>query len=109
MSPSTETCGSQRSSQRGSHQAWRPSSTITAGTSRQRTTVASTATATAMPRPNCLTVTLSLAMNAANTLTMISAAEVITRPVEAIPSTTARRASPWRCHCSWQALSRNTS
>ena len=56
---------------------------ITDGTSRQRTIVASTATATAMPTPNCLIVGSSTRMKAEKTLTMISAADVITRPVVA--------------------------
>ena len=73
-----------------------PSSVITAGTSRQRTIVASTATATPMPTPNCLTVGSPLMTKAKKTLTMISAAEVMTRPVCATPSMTAWRLSPVR-------------
>ncbi len=69
-------------------------STITAGTSRQRTSVASTATATPMPTPNCLTVGSPLMMKAKKTLTMISAAEVMTRPVVPTPVITASRLSP---------------
>ena len=73
----------------GTTSSTRPSSVITAGTSRQRTSVASTATATPMPTPNCLTVGSPLMMKAKKTLTMISAAEVMTRPVWATPSMTA--------------------
>src|SRR5215217_3948705 len=54
--PSIENFGVARSIQFGSHQPEDPSRDMIAGTSTQRTTVASTATATAMPRPNCLTV-----------------------------------------------------
>ena len=44
--------------------------------------VASTAIATASPTPNCFTVGSPLRMKLAKTLTMISAAEVITRALE---------------------------
>ena len=60
-----------------------------AGTSRHRTIVASTATAAAIPSPNCLMFGSPLRRKAQNTDTMISAAEVMTRPVVAKPSTTA--------------------
>ena len=49
-SPSIEKFGTTLSSQPGNHQFALPISTITAGTSRQRTTVASTATATPISR-----------------------------------------------------------
>ncbi len=88
------TFGSQRSIQLGSHQARLPSSTITAGTSRQRTRVESIAIATASPTPNSFTTGLPLRTKLVKTQTMIAAAEVITRPVLASPSTTARRSSP---------------
>ena len=68
-----------RSIEPGSHQFALPSSTITAGTSRQRTIVASTAIAAASPTPNCFTVGSPLRMKLEKTRTMISAAEVITR------------------------------
>jgi hypothetical protein len=69
-------------------------SAMIAGTARQRTTVASIAIATANPTPNSLTTALPLSTKLENTQTMISAAEVITRPVLARPSTTALCASP---------------
>ena len=92
--PSTLIFGSSLSSQRGSHQQASPNRVMIAGTSMQRTIVASIAIATASPTPNCLTTTLPLSTKLANTQTMISAAEVITRPVVARPSTTALRVSP---------------
>ena len=67
---------------------------MTAGTARQRTIVASIAIATANPTPNSLTTALPFSTKLENTHTMISAAEVITRPVEASPSTTALCGSP---------------
>ena len=90
--------GTARSSSPGIHQARPRISTITAGTSRQRTSVASIAIATASPTPNSFTTGLPLRTKLAKTQTMISAAEVITRPVLASPSTTARVgvACPWR-------------
>ena len=63
--------------------------------------VASTAIATARPTPNCFTVGSPLRMKLANTLTMISAAEVITRALEARPSITASRLSRDSVKCSW--------
>ena len=66
-----------------------PSRTITAGTSRQRTRVASIAIATARPTPNSLTIGSPLRTKLVKTQTMIAAAEVITRPVLASPSITA--------------------
>ena len=77
--------GSTFDSQRGSHQLALPNFTMTAGTSRQRTMVASIAMATAKPMPNSLTVGSPLSTKLVNTQTMISAAEVITRPVDAEP------------------------
>ena len=47
------------------------------------------AIATDNPTPNCLMIASSVRMKLEKTQTMISAAEVITRPVEARPSTTA--------------------
>ena len=89
--------GTTRSSQRGIHQAQRPSRTITAGTSRQRTRVESIAIATARPTPNSFTIGLPLRTKLVKTQTMIAAAEVITRPVLASPSITASFSSSfWR-------------
>ena len=104
-----EKLGTIRSSQRGNHQFARPSSVITAGTSRQRTSVASTATATPMPTPNCLTVGSPLMTNAKKTLTMISAADVMTRPVCATPSITAWVLSRVRSQASLMCVIRKTS
>ncbi len=81
---------------------------ITAGTSRQRTTVASIATATARPTPNCLTVGSPLRTKLAKTATMIIAAEVITRAVPARPSTTASWLPTPALKRSWILVSRNT-
>ncbi len=64
-------------------------SDIAAGASKQRTMVASMATAAAIPSPNCLMLGSPLMRKAQNTLTMISAAEVMTRAVPASPSITA--------------------
>ncbi len=80
-----------------------------AGTSRQRTTVASTATAAAMPSPNCLMLGSPLRRKAQKTLTMISAAEVITLAVPASPSITARCASSVASQRSRTCVIRNTS
>ena len=83
---------------------------MTAGTSRQRTIVASTAMATASPMPNSLTTGSPLRTKLENTQTMISAAEVMTRPVSARPSTTASVAvvlTPSSARWIW--LTRNTS
>ncbi len=87
--------GTIRSSQPGIHQAHLPISSITAGTRRQRTMVESSAIATASPTPNSFTTGSPLSTKLAKTQTMIPAAEVITRPVLASPSTTARRWSPY--------------
>ena len=86
-----------------------PSSTITAGTSRQRTRVESIAIATARPTPNSFTTGLPLRTKLVKTQTMIAAAEVITLPVLASPSTTARRSSPYSSKCSRIWVRRKTS
>ena len=80
-----------------------------AGTNRQRTMVASTATAVERPTPNILTIALSDKMNDPNTVTMIRAAAVTSRPVSASPRRTATTMSPLRSQCSRKAVSRNTS
>ena len=98
---SSPTFGSTRSSHFGIHQFALPNRTITDGTSRQRTIVASTAIATARPTPNCFTVGSPLRMKLANTLTMISAAEVITRALVASPRITDSRLSSVSVKCSW--------
>ena len=48
-------------------------------------------------------------MNAKNTLTMISAADVITRPVVPIPAMTDCLLSPLASQCSRMCVIRNTS
>ncbi len=62
---------------------------MVAGTSTMRTTVASMSTAVARPRPNILIMGSSPSTKAANTLIMMSAAEVMTRAVAEMPSITA--------------------
>ena len=74
-----------------------------------RTTVASTRIAVASPRPNSLIVVASPRMKLPNTVTMISAAAVITRAVDASPSATASALSPVRSYSSRMRESRNTS
>ena len=102
-------CGIARSSQRGSHQLASPISAIVEGTRIIRTMVASTNTATVNPTANILTSTSDDSRNAANTLIMMSAADVITLAVAASPSTTLRWLSPVRTNSSRTRLSRNTS
>jgi len=86
-----------------------PSSSITAGTSTSRTTVASTRTAAASPRPICLTETSGVSTKDRNTTTMIAAAAEITRAVAASPRPTASALSPHRSYSSRILDSRNTS
>ena len=86
-----------------------PISTISAGTSRHRTIVASRITATASPTPNCLIVGSPLSTKLPNTNTMIAAAAVITRALVTSPETTeVLLSSPaWTCSSIWET--RNTS
>jgi len=70
-----------RRSGAGAHQFHRPRSVIVAGTSRQRTTVASMSTAVASPMPTCSMAPSLAAAKQPNTMTISSAAEVMTRPV----------------------------
>src|SRR4029453_1182814 len=58
----------------GSHQFLAPSSSMVAGTSSMRISVASSRTATARPKPNILRTRLSSTMNEPNTTTMMAAA-----------------------------------
>ena len=67
---------------------------MVAGTSTIRTMVASSTIAVASPRPSILTSGDGLATKLANTTVMISAAEVITRPVAAVPRATDSVLSP---------------
>jgi len=71
-------------------------SRIVAGTSRILTIVASIRTAMAMPTPMLLIVIDSASANAANTVTMINAAPVMTPAVLASPSATDSVLSPVR-------------
>ena len=71
-------------------------SRIVAGTSRTRTIVASMRTAIAMPTPIDLIVIDSARAKAENTVTMISAAPVMTPAVLARPSATEAVLSPVR-------------
>ena len=82
---------------------------ITAGTSSNRTTVASRKIAVAIPTPMTFRITSGLGTNATNTAIMMAAAAVITRAVPAKPSVTARWLSPVRTHASRIRLTRNTS
>ena len=83
-----------RSSQPGSHQFHWPISSIAAGTSTSRTSVASSAIATDRPRPISLIDGTPVPANTANTATMISAALEIVRALAARPWATAVRVSP---------------
>src|SRR5437660_1420786 len=75
----------------------------------QCTTIASRNTAAASPKPNSFTERSLPSMNDRNTQIMIAAAALITRPVNAMPSATAVRASPRRTHSSRTRETRNTS
>jgi len=86
--------GSSRSSQPGSHQLRSPSSSIVAGTSTSRTSVASSSTATASPRPKIFSDRVEPSTNAPNTQNITAAAAVITRAVAATPSAMAPLLSP---------------
>ncbi|GIU98950.1 MAG: hypothetical protein KatS3mg014_0566 [Actinomycetota bacterium] len=103
------TGGRSRSSHRGSHQLAWPSSTIVAGTSTIRTSVASMSTATARPNPIIFTVVLSFSRNARNTAIITSAAEVMTRAVERIPTATLSTVSRSTRYSSRTRERRNTS
>ena len=103
------TLGRIRSSHFGSHQLASPSSSIVAGTSTIRTIVASTKIATANPKPNSFSTRSSPNMNEPKTITMISAAAVITRAVAFTPSATAWALSPVRSYSSFTRDRRNTS
>ena len=87
----------------------RPSRRIVAGTATTRTTVASISTAAASPNPMALKASSRLPVNAANTTTMINAAEVTVRPVRSRPRVTACSLDPVRSHSSRIRVIRNTS
>jgi len=86
-----------------------PSSDIVAGTRTSRITVASRSTATASPTPIIFTTTSPDRVNDRKTLTMMAAAALMTRAVEASPRTTLSRPSPSRNHSSRTRESRKTS
>ena len=80
------------------YHAFSPMSVRKAGTSVIRTTSASVRIATASRRPNSFVMRSGVRMKAAKTEAMISAAATTTRPIAAMPcSTAARVSSPWTC------------
>jgi D-glucuronyl C5-epimerase-like protein len=80
-SPSMSRFGTRRPTLRGSHQARRPSSAMTAGTSVIRTTNASASTPNASERPIDFTIGSSSRRKAPKTAVMMTAAAVTTRPL----------------------------
>ena len=86
-----------------------PISFIVAGTSTIRTMVASTKMAVARPRPNILMAGSSPSTKPRKTEIMISAADVITRAVLAMPRTTEASLSPVTAYSPRTRESRNTS
>ena len=97
-----------RSSQRGNHQAARPSRRSADGIAAMRTKVASRKMATAMPRPMTRSTRRSPSTNAAKMQIMMAAAEVMTRPVAARPLATASESVAPPSHSSLMRDSRNT-
>ena len=83
--------GSSRSSQRGMYQDFSPRSVRKAGTSVIRTISASVRIATASRSPNSFGMRSALRMKAAKTVPMITAAATTTRPIAAMPCSTAAR------------------
>ena len=83
--------GSERSSQRGMYHDFSPRRVRKAGTSVMRMISASVRIATASSSPNSFGMRSALRMKAANTVPMISAAATTTRPIAAIPCSTASR------------------
>ncbi len=109
-SPSICRWGRARSSHLGNHHVILAASTMSAGTSRQRTTVASMNTAVARPTPKSFVIASGAKkMNDEKTTHMMAAAEVTTEPVSARPRRTAVTMLPVLAQCSWKAVSRNTS
>ena len=82
---------------------------MVAGTTIIRTIVASRAIAVASPRPSIFTSGDGSVTKLANTTVMMSAAEVITRPVPAMPRATDSALSPVASYSSRMRESRNTS
>ena len=80
------------------YQDFSPMSVRKAGTSVIRTTSASVRIATASSSPNSFEIRSGVRMKAAKTVPMISAAATTTRPIAAIPCSTASRVfRPWTC------------
>jgi len=86
----------------GADQFARPSTRMNAGTSRIRTSVASTSTATVSPNPNKRMKDTFAAISAAKEIVMMSAAAVITRPVWATPRATLSSLAPQPRTVSWE-------
>jgi hypothetical protein len=82
---------------------------MVAGTRTIRTMVASIRMAVASPRPSIFSDGTGLATKLRKTAIMISAADVITRPVPARPLATDSALSPVRAYSSRIRESRNTS
>ena len=98
-----------RASGAGAHQAQGPISRIVAGTSRPRTTVASTAMAMTRPTPIIFMNTIDEVTNPETTMIISSATPVMIRPVRWSPTATASVSPTPRSHCSRTRDSRNTS
>ena len=77
----------------GAHQFQRPSSRISAGTSRARTMVASSRTAEAVPSPSSFVITICEVRKAPNATAKSNAAEVTIRPVRSSPTAIASESS----------------
>ena len=92
----------------GSHQLAFLKRCIIDGTSTVRNTKASSSTAPASPMPNSAITRWPPKTNARNTLIMIAAAAVMTRPVVACPTMTEWRLSRVCTHSSCMRLTRNT-
>ena len=107
--PSTWMFGSRRSSHPGSHQLRSPSSSIVAGTSTIRTTVASMKIAAASPMPNILPKTSLPSTKERKTVIITAAPAVMTLADLARPSATASALSPVLSYSSLIRDSRNTS
>src|SRR5512132_3232875 len=101
---STWSRGSQ-ASQRGRYQFQSPSSFIALGSTTERMTVASIRRAAATPNPICWNM---ISSPLAKTATMIKAAPVMIRAVEATPKVTASVVSPFWSKRSLMRLSRKT-
>ena len=108
MSPSPILSYSRRSGF-GAHQFTSPKRRMTAGTTSDRTMVASMATAIARPMPMALMITTSARPKAMNTVNMMAAAPVINRPVRSRPLATAAVLLPRRTYSSCMRLTSRTS